>query len=194
MNNQYNYKPTEGEEFLEDFFLSIGIECWPQTKIESLKNDSMNFRIADFYLPKYKVFVEFFGQWNNGGNDRYKHKQNVYRQNRIPCVYIYPENLGIIDYTFDQRIQIALKAHELQKELRAYKFYKLKKTPELKNRIGYFLITAIVAIDILFSMKLNARGYLLVGVMVLIEIYQGYQLFQLYLDIFKRNKFSLANI
>lgn len=194
MDSQYTYKPSEGEEFLEDYFFSIGIEFESQKKILSLKNDFREFRIADFYLPKYKVYVEFFGLWNNNGNEEYRRKKEIYKLNNIPCIYIYPENLGIIDYTFDKRIQLELEKYKLKRELRAYKLFKFKKTPELKNRLANFGIAVTVLLYFLFSLKLNLKGYLLIGVLGLIALYQVDQLFQLYLDIFKRNKFPLSNI
>ena len=123
MNTQSDYKPSEGEEFLGDFLFSIGIEFEEQKRIENLKNDSKLYRTADFYLPKYKVYVEFFGLWNNMGNDDYKQKKEVYRKNNIPCIYLYPENLGIIEYIFDKRLQIVLEKHDLKKELLAYKIF-----------------------------------------------------------------------
>src|SRR5690242_4591361 len=111
------YIPTEGEEFLLDFFLLYGIKFETQKKIYYLKNDCKQYRTADFYLPRYKVYVEFFGLWNSTGSDEYKLKKDAYRRNQIPCVYIYPENLGILQFTFDKRLQTVLQAHNLSKEL-----------------------------------------------------------------------------
>ena len=194
MNKQSDYKPSEGEEFLEDFLLSLGIEFESQKRIENLKNDTKQFRTADFYLPKYKVYIEFFGLWNNTGNDEYKQKKEVYRQNNIPCVYLYPENLGIIEYTFDKRVQVVLEKHNLKNELRAYKIFKFKTTPELKNRIAYLVVALFCIITILLPIKLNTTGYFALTGLSLIIIFQVYQLYQLYLDVFKRNKFALDNL
>ena len=194
MNKQNDYKPSEGEIYLEEFFSIVGIKCEPQYKIFNLKNDSKQFRIADFYLPEHKVFVEFFGLWNNYGNEEYLHKKEVYRQNKIPCIYIYPENLGIIEFTFDKRIQMVLEKHNLKKELRSYKFFKFKKSPELRDRLGYLGIAVAILLYTSFSKNLIRKEYLLIGVVAAIIVYQIYWLFQLYLDIFKRNKFSLINL
>ena len=163
-------------------------------KIPNLKNDVKQFRTADFYLPKYKTYIEFFGLWNNTGNDEYRIKKQVYNQNGIPCVYIYPENLGIIDFTFDKRIQIVLRNHQLKDELRSYHFFKLKKSFELRNRIGYFVIAFSLFVYKLIFNNNNIEQYLFISIMGLITAYQTYQIIQIYFDIFKRNKFSLTNL
>jgi len=194
MNQQNEYKPSEGEIYLEDFFFMLDIKYESQKKIFGLRNDSKQFRIADFYLPKYQVYVEFFGLWNNSGNEEYSHKKDVYKQNKIPCVYIYPENLGIIEFTFDRRLQMVLEKHKLEKELRSYRLYKFKKAPELKNRIGYTGIAFFILLYTVFSKNLVLKEYLLIGATAFIILYQVFQLIQLYLDIFKRNKFSLGNL
>lgn len=194
MNTYIEFKPSEGEEFLEDFFIMLDIEFEPQKKIYNLKYDTKQFRTADFYLPKYKLYVEFFGLWNNSGNEEYRLKKDIYRQNGIPCVYIYPENLGIIEFTFDKRIQSVLEKHDLQKELHSYKNFKFRKTNQLKNRVIYIVIALFILFYTLPPETLVLKDKLFIAFMVAIVIYQTFQIYQLYLDIFKRNKFSLVNL
>ncbi len=43
---------TEGEQFIENYFLSEKINYRRQSPIDGLKNDSKSHRVADFYLPK----------------------------------------------------------------------------------------------------------------------------------------------
>jgi hypothetical protein len=193
MNKNPEYKPTEGEEFIEDYFSSIGIKFEIQKKISNLKNDVKQYRTADFYLPKYKVYVEFLGLWNKG-NEEYKQKMEVYRQNGIPCVYLYPENLGIIDYMFDKRIQVTLQNHNLKKELRKYRFFKLKNSDELSDRIWFASLFSILFAYLLSYKHFTLKGYIGLGLILAIIIYHVYRAFQIYKDIFKRNKFPLHNI
>jgi hypothetical protein len=121
------YTPTEGEEFLQDFFNSEGIKFESQRHLASLKADSKAYRIADFYLPKYKVYVEFCGMWNQSEEKKaeYKEKMVIYRKNAIPCIFIFPENLGIIHYVFNKRIRAELKKYRMNKELYRYNLEKL---------------------------------------------------------------------
>jgi len=116
-------KLTEGEIFISDFLKSKNIKVQDQVKIGNLKNDSKFYRVADFYLPKYKVYIEYLGQWDKSeeANIRYKEKKQVYTKNNIPCIYLYSENLGIIEYIFDKRLKVELKKYNLKKELFSYR-------------------------------------------------------------------------
>lgn len=51
---------TEGEEFIEEYFQSEKIKYRKETPIDALKFDSKNYRVAEFYLPEYKIYVELF--------------------------------------------------------------------------------------------------------------------------------------
>jgi hypothetical protein len=114
-------KISEGEEFIEDFLNDIGIKCIPQSKISNLKGDSKGERIADFFLPKYKIYIEFFGMWNKIGEQKdieYRAKKAVYKANNIPCVYLYPENLGILPHILDKRIEACFIENRMEAELK----------------------------------------------------------------------------
>jgi hypothetical protein len=109
-------KMSEGEEMIKELFEEEGIDYEFQKEIPNLVNDKKEFRIADFYIPQYKVYLEFFGNWNNPEKrEEYKLKKRVYKENNIPCVYIYPENLGFLNKVLKRRIKKVLQDH---KELR----------------------------------------------------------------------------
>lgn len=194
ITSQPKKPPSEGEEYLSDFFACMRIKFESEKKIEGLKNDSKQYRTADFYLPKFKVYVEFFGLWNKAGNEEYKQKKEVYWMNKIPCIYIYPENLGIIGYTFDKRIQLELKKHGMTQELKKYKLYKLRESAELKNRCGILAICIFLLCIAFFSIELKSLDWSVVILISLIGLYQIFNLYELYRDIFKRNKYSLDNL
>lgn len=194
VNASNSLQPSEGEQFLADFFDSYGIEYELEKRIENLKHDTKKYRTADFYLPNYKVYVEFFGLWNNTGNDEYRMKKEAYRRNNIPCVYLYPENLGIIGYTFDKRIQSVLNKHEMKVELRKYKLYKLKESRELRNRVGILSICIILLAIAFFSVGIRNLDWSVVILVAVVGIYQLGCLYELYMDVFKRNKYSLDNL
>jgi hypothetical protein len=119
---------SEGEEFICEFLESEGIEYRHEEIIEKLKNDTKNHRVADFYLPKYKVYIEYFGQWNvESQKDRYREKRQCYIDNKVPCIIFYPENLGIIDYLFYKRLVYVLNRYKMEKEHRSFRFDQFKK-------------------------------------------------------------------
>lgn len=59
ITNKQIHKESEGEEFLKDFFDEVGIKYRSEEVINALKGDYKQYRITDFYLPQYKIYVEF---------------------------------------------------------------------------------------------------------------------------------------
>ena len=108
-------KESRGEELIADFLEEKAIKFKRYPIIPNLVNDDKFFREADFYLPEYKVFLEFLGQWNNPQQqNRYKQKMKVYRENKIQCVYLWPDNLGTLDWMFPRRLrEVLLKYNRL---------------------------------------------------------------------------------
>ncbi len=146
---------SEGELFLENFFNNQKIKFNSEKLIRNLKNDDLDYRIADFYLPRYKIYVEFQGRWNNTKEDRerYKEKMRVYGKNEVPCLYLYPENLGIIDYVFHARMLDTLKKFGMNSELWKYKFFRF-----LRNKRTMLLFF----IYLVYSLFMSYEGAVLV--------------------------------
>jgi hypothetical protein len=186
-------KPTEGEEYLMDFFREFGIKYERDKKLVGLKGDQKSFRVADFYLPRFDAYVEFLGLWNkNIKDDDYRLKKNVYKNNGIPCVFLYPENLGILHFTFDKRLQKQLVENGKRKELRKYHWYKL-----FKARLTNFIILALSIIylmAVLFTYQ-NAPNYnYTILAVLLIILFQTFRILSAYSLIFIKNKFSLLKL
>jgi hypothetical protein len=146
---------SEGEKFIEEYFLDENIKYVSQ-KIVNVSGDSKAYRVADFYLPKYEVYVEFFGRWNDSKEERerYREKKHIYFKNRIPCVYIYPENLGILDHAFHYRIKKVLKEYNMRRQLRAYLFYDFNKKnadaiPYLLGSAFLLFMFLVIKVDII---------------------------------------------
>ena len=111
MGNGYISSP--GEEAIEEFLDEKGIAYKREVKIpKTLKGDYADYRVADFYLPRYKTYIEFFGKWDSeDGKSKYRKKKEIYYKNNIPCVYLYPDNLGILEIIFRRRLRDVLKTH-----------------------------------------------------------------------------------
>ena len=63
---------------------------------ETLVEDNFKLKIwyPDFYLPDFKVYVEYFGLQNDAGyRERTAHKMQVYAENKLDLVPVFPENL-----------------------------------------------------------------------------------------------------
>jgi len=115
---------TEGEEFIKIFLEDNRIKHKCQVEIPYLTGDDKQYRIADFYLPRLKIYIEFNGYWNMGeeSKERYREKKRVYSNNNIACIYLYPENLGFISFVFHKRMIKELKDKGMRFQLFRYKW------------------------------------------------------------------------
>jgi hypothetical protein len=189
MNMVNQTPPTEGEEFVMDFLKEIGIKFEREKKIVGLEKDSKPYRIADFYLPKFGVYIEFFGLWNKNIKDEdYKLKKLVYRNNGIPCVYLYPENLGVISFSLDKRIQKTLIENGKYKELTKYRWFKIYKS--IQDRI--FLIALMILF--LYLSLIPPTDYRMSAVVAIVAIYQLYKIYKIYYAVFVTNKYTLVHL
>ncbi len=182
---EYVNEPSEGEIFLREFLADEGIKVDTEVRLPPLKDDSKSYRIADFYLPRYKVYIEFLGRWNRSEEDKnkYKEKIKIYEHNRIPCMFIYPENLGIIHYTFRYRLRQILRKHNMDKELLRFNLFSL-----LYDRIGTILWLVIV-LCMLVVIVLGQKGeyyWHSIVLLTLIAIFQLYRIYSGYVKYFKK--------
>ena len=51
--------PSEGELYIMDYLEDMNIKYIREVELNNLREDTASFRRADFYLPKYKVYIEF---------------------------------------------------------------------------------------------------------------------------------------
>lgn len=153
MDYQPEYKPqhhsSEGEEIIEMYLDDQGIKYQREVEITGLRGDTKSVRRADFYLPRYKVYLEFLGEWNTPkGREEYHIKKDVYKNNNIPCIYIYPENLGILDFIFRKRLQKELeKRPELKWQRLRHQLRKIKEKGFLATQIWFLLTLTLLIVD-----------------------------------------------
>jgi hypothetical protein len=94
---------SKSEQRIADYFTSNGIryvyEQGAQTDALIFKR---TFAHPDFYLPDYKVYVEYWGLVSASKEYRriMKWKMKQYRQNKIMFISIYPDNLQNLDWIF----------------------------------------------------------------------------------------------
>lgn len=176
-----------------DFLKELGIKFIRDYKITGLKGDTKHFRLADFYLPKFDAYIEFYGLWSkNVKDDDYKLKKVVYRNNGIACVYLYPENLGVIHYSFDKRLQKQLIENGKFRELKKYHWFKFFKTRNVN--IGYFSIFFTYLFYMIITYQ-NTSGYNEAMIFsILVILFQSYRILTAYNSIFVKMKFSLLKV
>jgi hypothetical protein len=141
MNMNNIKEPSEGELFISEYLKSKNISFEREVRLNNLKFDeNFKYRDADFFLKKYGVYIEFNGRWNNSKEDRvrYRVKKKVYRKNNLPCIYLYPENLGIISFVFTKRLIVELQKKSMAKELRLFQLKRF-----IDDRGGLFILIFI---------------------------------------------------
>lgn len=149
-----NKPQTEGERIVEEFFIDSEIKYFKQVELYNLK-DGRNSRRADFYLPSYKCFVEFLGDWEKYGEQQdYREKMGVYVKNDIRCVYLWKDNLGILKYIFHFRLIDTLKGvdkngkkikenwHEMKWELFKYKLHRFQR--HFGKVFSYYIVLPVL--------------------------------------------------
>src|SRR6056297_1096587 len=123
--NSFQGEQSSEEKFIVNYFKSNQIKFESEKKIPKLYGDNKSFRRADFYLPRLRIYVEYFGQYNSTKQRRseYDKKAEVYFQNHIPTVILYPHELGIIDYAFNWKVVKVLKMRKfsLRRQLFRYR-------------------------------------------------------------------------
>jgi len=182
MKYQNKKERSEGEQFISEYFEDERIRYIPEKKLNTLKNDSKTYRKADFYLPHYKMYVEFYGQWNQSkeANRRYREKKKIYKLNNIPCVYLYPENLGIIDYSFTKRMVKELKNKNMLNQL-----FKFRLRILIMDRGGLFLWLFLALFILVFGDNQWEDDKNTIFILAAVVAYQLYRLFDGYLKFFK---------
>lgn len=182
-------KPSEGEEYIADFLKLYKIKFEEQKPIVGLINDTKKYRVADFYLKDYKVYIEYNGHYRDN-REHYDEKIKVYNKNKIPCIHLYPENLGVLDYMLDKRLITVLKKSKLDGELKKYKWFKFKNTSQESMAI----VTGMLLLIILLSLNYSKgdRGVLIM--LGLVILYQFWKIYKMYKEIFIDEKYPLNKV
>ena len=79
---------STGETFIRNQLRRNHIPFKEQMPIK-VRGDKKRYRVADFYLPKKKLYIEFLGKWDNL-KQQYINKINVYKKNKVKVLYVYP--------------------------------------------------------------------------------------------------------
>ncbi|CAN0379719.1 unnamed protein product, partial [Ectocarpus sp. 4 AP-2014] len=99
---------------------------------------------------------------------------------RIPCIYIYPENLGIIEFSFSVRLTNVLKYHNLKKQLLRYRAIRIFKKC---NQNFLFLFLSLLGLLVLDISWADDKGTIIF--FILIILFQTYLIIREFMDTFK---------
>ena len=90
-------KESDGERAVRVALEDLGIKYEQEKEIQFLN------RRADFFLPRYNVYIEYLGGWDKKGQEerdkerqRYNEKKDAYSLNEIKCIWIFPNQLNYV--------------------------------------------------------------------------------------------------
>ncbi|WP_405199224.1 hypothetical protein [Christiangramia sp. LLG6405-1] len=138
-------KASSSEElFIEQYLNESGISYKREVMVENLKGDHKSYRRADFYLPKFNVYIEYFGLYNATRNIRqeYDKKAEIYLKNSIPTIFLYPHKLGFLDYAFHIKM---LRLMEIKKFKSNFKIFHYKTVRWWYYGRGYLFFITLVS-------------------------------------------------
>lgn len=166
------HESTEGEDIIEYYLEDQGIKFQREVEINGLSNDTKSYRKADFYLPKYKIYVEFLGLWNNPERKQeYIEKIKTYESNKVPCIYIYPENLGILGEIFYMRMHQQFKKYPtLSHQSALFTLWKFNKIFWLSVTVCAVLFFALVLIENTFNGTLTISNNSIIFPIIVLAI------------------------
>jgi len=85
---------SKGERKIAAFLDSLKIEYTYQPAVLVQDQEYQRIWYPDFGLPKYSIFIEYFGMENDPVYDeRTKHKLEAYRNSEIDVISVYPSHL-----------------------------------------------------------------------------------------------------
>lgn len=181
------HESSEGEEIIEYFLEDQAIKFEREVEINNLLNDSKSYRKADFYLPKYKIYIEFLGNWNDPERRlEYLEKMKVYNSNFIPCVYIYPDNLGVLEMIFLMRIREQFEKYPtLSRQSLLFTLGKFKKMFWMIFYLCFGLFFSLVLIENTFNgnLTIGYQAIIVPATLLIVSI-----LYAIKLLIFKKKK------
>jgi len=85
---------SEGEQKIAEFLNYMEIKYVYEPGVLVKDNGYPRIWYPDFRLPKYEIFIEYFGIENDRiYNERTEHKLDVFRQINIDVIPVYPSTL-----------------------------------------------------------------------------------------------------
>lgn len=154
--NEFNatVAPSSEAEFVAHYLKENKIKFIQEWPIVELSGSPVNYRKADFFLPRLKVYVEYFGLYNKSKADRIRYDEVAkdYIRNSIPTIFIYPHELGFLDYAFVTKLNRLRKVEKFKLVWPIFKYRLVRyfNTPRASSLVwllvtGYiFLILASV--------------------------------------------------
>ncbi len=87
---------SRGEQEIANFLFKNKISCQYESNPLIFKSEGQ-ICVPDFWLPKYHIYIEFYGGHPAGWKKKVL-KNRLYKAHNIPCIFITPTELRDLDY------------------------------------------------------------------------------------------------
>jgi hypothetical protein len=94
---------SKGEQQIANFLFDNKIRSQYESKTLIFKKEGM-ICIPDFYLPKFKIYIEFYGGFPKAWKKKVM-KNRLYKKYKIPCIFITPAELRNLDYSLIKQLK-----------------------------------------------------------------------------------------
>ena len=126
-NHSMTDHSQKGEHKIVRFFESNDIRYLYREKKIDLPKDTQQYLLLDFYLPDYKVYVNFLSGWEDPKQrPRLLGRIDRCTKYSIPCVFIYPKDLEHLSAVLHKKLaELAAVQHELDEQKKGMRFNNL---------------------------------------------------------------------
>jgi len=97
---------SKGEQQIANFLFENKIKSLYEAKTLIFEKEGQ-ICIPDFYLPKFKTYIEFYGGYPAAWKKKVM-KNKLYEKYKIPCIFITPAELRNLDYYLIDKITSTL--------------------------------------------------------------------------------------
>ena len=94
---------SKGEKKIADFLYYNKIKSSYEAKTLIFKEEGQ-ICIPDFYLPSYKIYIEFYGGYPAAWKKKVM-KNKLYKKYKIPCIFITPAELRDLEYYLKKELK-----------------------------------------------------------------------------------------
>jgi hypothetical protein len=93
---------SRGEQKIADFLSERKIKSAYEGKTLIFEKEGQ-VCVPDFYLPKFKVYIEFYGGYPGAWKKKVM-KNKLYKKHKIPCIFITPAELRNLEYYLESEL------------------------------------------------------------------------------------------
>lgn len=151
-------KSSNEELYILHYLDKMGFHYIQEYHVSKLVGDDKSHRRVDFYLDRLGIYVEYFGMYNTTKKirDNYDEKVKIYIKNGLPTIFLYPHELGFLDYAFHTKMLHLLRMEKFKSSSTLFNY---KFTRYLALGKGYLFFSFLFWVYMLFVFFSKESGF-----------------------------------